>query len=123
MVGSSYATNCNCHDYFDLGFKYPVDSIVIISNNTFQSNPPGTNLAPKFKGQFTRYDSLTGNPVLFILPLTQLIDSLNKYPRYNTIEMFTSPGIMPVKDQRFSYRVYVNGKTLVSVSTQIVHWF
>lgn len=117
LVNSAYATSCNCNTG-DLGYKFPMDSVVIISNKTFNTIPAGTNIASMFKGVYTY--GLSGVPQY--LPITQLLDSVNKYRTFANLNLINAQLPGAEKIHTLKYILYSNGKQYEATAKKVVVW-
>lgn len=121
LVNAAYATSCHCGGFGDKGYKYPVDSIVIKSDKTFNGAAAGTNLVSFFKGQSTQCNQGTG-AVLPYMPLPQLLDSAAVCKRYDYLALIcnTLPGTEKIHN--FKYFIYSNGKSFDATVKGTVKW-
>lgn len=121
LVSSAYATSCHCAAYGDKGYKYPIDSIVIKSDRSFNGVAPGVNLVSFFKGMSMNCNSSTV-AYLPYLPVPQLLDSSAVCKRYDELILIcnTPPGTEKVHN--FKYLLYNNGKSFEATVKGTVKW-
>lgn len=117
LVNAAYATSCHCATG-DLGYKYPVDSITISSNKTFNGMPAGANIVSAFRGNY--YYTISGVPQFLTVP--QLLDSMNKTRRFDNIQLLTAtlPGLE--KTHTLKYIIYSNGKQYIATPGKVTVW-
>jgi hypothetical protein len=117
LVNAAYATSCDCNTS-DLGYKYPLDSIVITSSKIFNGIPVGANIVSHFKGVY--YDSISGLPKYLTVP--QLLDSINRRHRFNNIDLLTAtlPGLEKI--HTLKYTLHSNNKEYQSTARKIAVW-
>jgi hypothetical protein len=121
LVNSAYATRCDCEGFIDSGFKYKLDSLVIISNATFKGIPAGNNITTYFTGVFYTYNGGSSGNISY-LPVSRLIDSLNANRNYYQVNLFTTATGLAEKIHRLKYALYSNGKIYEGSSGKILVW-
>lgn len=121
LVNAAYATSCHCAAYGDRGYKYPIDSIVIKSDKTFNGLAPGNNLVSFFKGLSMECIRGSGTALPY-MPVPQLLDSTAVCKRYDNLTLLctTQPG--PEKIHHFKYFFYSNGKTCEATVRGTAKW-
>jgi len=120
LVNSAYATRCNCENYSDSGYKYKIDSLVITSSDNFKGVTAGQDISSFFKAAQPIF--ITGGGTVNFITIPQLIDSMNTQKNYDNINLYASPGNMPVKIQQLKYTLYSNGKSYEASGTKVVAW-
>lgn len=120
FVNQSMALSCpDCTDYNDLGYKFPIDSLTIRSNRFFKGVNAGVDISNFFSGVYYRNNN--GVVDKLVMPIPQLLDSLNNDKSYEGIALFTDPGIQN-EEHRFTYTIYSNNKIFSITSTRLIIW-
>lgn len=117
LVNTAYATSCDCITS-DLGYKYPMDSLVITSNKIFNALPAGANIASLFKGMF----SYSSSGIPQYLPIPQMLDSINKYKTFDNLNLINTQLPGAEKIHIFKYMLYSNGKQYEATARKVAVW-
>lgn len=121
LVNPSMALSCNCINVEDSGYKYKIDSIGIYSNNTFRGVTAGSNLQSFFTAA---YSARSNGTYVYVTDLTipQVLDSLAVTKKYDQFAFFTAVLNPAVKQHRFTFKFFTNGRVVEASSQKLLLW-
>ncbi len=123
FVNTAYALSCHCGSNPTLGYTFPIDSITITSNRSFNGLAAGTNLSNLFLANYSARESDKYIDRQDFISIPTLLDSININKR--TIESMTliiNPTPIAEKTHRFSCKLYSNGMQFTYASPRVVIW-
>ena len=124
FVNSAYAFSCDClNDITTLGYKFPIDSLTITSNQAFKGIAAGNDLSGLFKANYFGSDSNSVFSNDEYISIDRLLDSVNLNKQtINSMTLIINPTPIIEKTHRFTYKLFSNGQSFAFATTRVAIW-